>query len=310
MTSEENLVSVIIPVYNVERFLSQCIDSIINQSYRNLEVILIDDGSTDSSGTICDYYETRDKRIRCFHKKNGGLSDARNYGIRKSTGTFLAFVDSDDFVNCSYIEKMMQIMREKLCDIVQCSYERVYADGKRVCCPQYSLMTDGESVQYRLYDKKYVPEPFDIAWNKLYKRQLFYDIAYPVGRLHEDMATTYKIFYGANKIAVIPDVLYYYRIREGSITQVENPKHLSDWRLAEKERWDFYRNHKLQKLEQLARKAYYYITLSCLNCNDISREQKKKMKIESKKLAKDIIFGSGYTTKERVGIVWMLLLQR
>lgn len=310
MKSEENLVSVIVPVYNVERFLPQCIKSIINQRYRNLEIILIDDGSTDSSGEICDFYETKDKRVRSFHKKNGGLSDARNYGIRKSTGTFLAFVDSDDFVHHSYIEKMMQIMGKALCDIVQCSYERVYEDGRRACCPLYSLITDGEKIQYKLYDKKYMPEPFDVAWNKLYRRQLFYNIAYPVGRLHEDMATTYKILYQANKIAVIPDILYYYRIRKGSITQAENIKNLLDWRQAEKERWNFYKDCKSEKLERLAAKAYYYLTRSCLKSNDISHEQKRRMRIESRNLAKNIVFDSGYTMKEKVGIIWAQLRRR
>lgn len=199
------LVSIIVPVYNVEKYVLKCLKSLVSQTYKNIEVIVVDDGSTDGSGKICD--EFKDKRFRVFHKKNGGLSDARNFGIKKAKGEILAFVDSDDFVKEDFIEKMMGKMMEGV-DVVVCGYN----DEK----PTEEVLS-GREATIRLLTQQ---ENIDlITWNKVYRKALFLDnnIWFPDGRKHEDALTTYKLLSNAERVQYVPESLYEYVVREGSI---------------------------------------------------------------------------------------------
>lgn len=208
----KDLISIIVPVYNVEDYVLRCLDSLINQSYEQIEIILVDDGSTDKSGKICDEFKKRDERIRVFHKKNGGLSSARNYGIKKAKGDKIAFVDSDDYVKKDLILDLYEEMQGKGADIVVCGYNDVI--------PEKATLS-GKEATVRLLTKQ---ENIDIiSWNKLYKKKLFVknDIYFPEGKKHEDTLTTYKLMSKAGKVSYIDKSLYVYVERKGSITASE-----------------------------------------------------------------------------------------
>ncbi len=210
------LISVIVPVYNVEQYLNKCIENIISQTYSNIEIFLVDDGSTDSSGIICDKFLSIDKRIKVIHKNNGGLSDARNVALDVINGAYVTFIDSDDFVDENYIEYLYNLAKKYDADISICSYKVVseksiikIKDGKYI----ETLMTQKEAIFELLSSKKFS----NSAWAKLYKTSLFKDVRYPVGKIFEDVATTYKLFFKSKIIAYGNKPLYNYLIRNGSI---------------------------------------------------------------------------------------------
>jgi len=216
----QGLVSVVVPIYNVQEYIERCVKSIMQQSYYNIEILLIDDGSTDNSGVLADEYAATDNRIKVFHKKNGGLSDARNYGLAMSTGEYICFIDSDDFIHRDYVECLMSICRKQECDIAQCNFVRtdgkididLYA-GKDASIQIYNNI----EMLNNLYGEQYINTV--IVCNKLYNKKLFHDIEFPINRIHEDEATTYKLIYKAKRIGVIESELYFYFQRTNSIMQ-------------------------------------------------------------------------------------------
>ena len=205
-------VSIIVPVYNVRDYVLRCLESLGRQKYKEIEIIIVDDGSTDSSGKICDEFAKNDKRARVFHKKNGGLSDARNYGIKKASGELIAFVDSDDYVEDSYVSKMIETLEGDKSDIVVCGYNKEH--------PQNEVVSGFKATYYCLVRQNNADI---VAWNKLYKKELFVKnrIDFPKGKKHEDLLTIYKVMSKAKKVSYIGDALYHYAEREGSITNVE-----------------------------------------------------------------------------------------
>lgn len=214
--SKEPLISVIVPVYKVEEYLDRCVDSIINQTYKNLEILLVDDGSPDNCPKMCDDYAKKDKRIKVIHKKNGGLSDARNVGIDNSKGDYLTFIDSDDYVELNYVEFLYNLIVK---------YDADISMGKQYVRYSNKVINTGSGYLYdnlskeEIFEKLMYGEDFDVsAWAKLYKKELFIDIKYPVNRLFEDSATTYKLMDKANKIVMKSEPIYNYIIRENSIT--------------------------------------------------------------------------------------------
>ena len=214
----EPLISVIVPIYNVERYLEKCINSILHQTYRNLEVILVDDGSPDNCGKICDRYSDKDPRIKVIHKQNGGLSDARNKGIDVAEGEYLAFVDSDDAIMPEMIDKLYQRIVIDQSDMAFCGYKQVDQKGNilsEVCLPDYLL--SGFDTLKESYEKNGVL--YTIACNKLIKRQLFQNIRFPVGKYNEDEFTLYRIIDQCKLISILRDPLYIYVQRDNSITQ-------------------------------------------------------------------------------------------
>ena len=216
--SNQPLISVIVPVYNVEKYLNKCVDSIINQTYKNLEIILVDDGSPDNCPKICDDYSKKDNRIVVIHKNNGGLSDARNAGIDIANGEYLSFVDSDDYIDEKYVEVLYDLIDKYNSKISMVDIKRVFENGKI-----YSNSNNKEFVltQKDFFDKMlYGERDLDnSASGKLYHKKLFNDIRYPVGRLYEDTATTYKIILKNYIIPVKSVSLYNYMIRKNSIIQ-------------------------------------------------------------------------------------------
>ena len=200
------LVSIVIPVYNTDGYLQKCLDSLVGQSYSNLEIIVVDDGSTDKSGEVCGEYAKKDRRIRVFHKKNGGLSRARNCGIKKAKGEFICLVDGDDYVKEDFVKRMVEAVLEKDIDIAVCGYNDEV--------PGEKVLT-GEKAVIELLTKQNNMEI--VAWNKIYRKQLFDDISYPEGKNYEDKLTTYKLLSKAKKVAYLGESLYVYVKRPKSI---------------------------------------------------------------------------------------------
>lgn len=248
----KKLVSIVVPIYNVEEYLRECIDSICTQTYENIEIILVDDGSTDTSPEICDTYQKIDSRIRAFHKNNGGLSDARNYGLNVATGEYIAFIDSDDYIDESFVKNLLQAAEENDADIAVCSYRKVYDKPiQKYGNINYIAETvSGISFLKSLYSGKHSDMGF-VAWNKLYKKKLFTDheIIYPKGRIYEDTFTTYKLLYYTKKVALIDYAYYSYRIRPGSIMQSSmTVKKCKDWLEGDQSAVDFFWREKNQEL--------------------------------------------------------------
>ncbi len=211
----EELVSIVVPIYNVEKFIHRCIDSILQQSYKNTEIILVDDGSPDNCPKICDEYSRKDSRIKVLHKKNGGLSDARNAGIRIAKGKYIAFVDSDDSIEKDYIKQLYNTIRKADADISACGHTVRYENGRTI--PHFSnnsfIVQREEALERVLYDD----ELCAATWAKLYKTKLFKNIKFPKGENFEDSSTTYKLILESNKVACDMKSQYNYLIRSNSI---------------------------------------------------------------------------------------------
>lgn len=213
------LISVVVPIYNVEAYLTACIDSILQQTYKNIEIILVDDGSTDSCPEICDRYSLIDPRVHVIHKKNGGLSDARNAGLHIAEGSYICFFDSDDVVSINIIEKLYRACTDEKADMAVCYYQNFvdsYQDNSNTNI-EYSVST-GKEIIKRIYQGTDGKIAF-VAWNKLYKIDLFreHGIGYPIHKQHEDTYTTYKLLFFSEKVCIVESELYFYRLRSGSI---------------------------------------------------------------------------------------------
>lgn len=214
--SNEPLVSVIIPVYNVEPYLKRCLDSVIKQTYKNLQIIVVDDGSTDNSGKICDEYAKKDGRIEVIHKKNGGISSARNKGIKSVHGDFIVFVDSDDYVDKNYVSILYGELTKEDADMAVVGHKIIYCDRQIVKRNDKNCsMLSREALNSLLYDKC-----IDVScWGKIYKKSLFKGVVYPEGKIFEDSAVTYKLFMNSKRIAVSSETPYFYtKKRKTSIT--------------------------------------------------------------------------------------------
>lgn len=214
----ENLVSIVIPIYNVEEFLRECLETVINQTYKNLEIILSDDGSTDGCPQICDEYQKRDNRIKVIHKKNGGLSDARNAGIEIATGQYISFIDSDDFIELDMIEYLYHLIQVVDADFSCCQRKNINENGIEI--PNTAVYSNNVIRGNDECMKGFFMNPGidTVAWGKLYRIDLFKTIRYPYGKYHEDVYTTYKVIAESNCISIGFEKKYYYRLRKVSIS--------------------------------------------------------------------------------------------
>lgn len=223
-----DLITIVVPVYNVERYLSACIESILLQTYRNLQILLVNDGSTDSCPQICDEYALKDKRIEVIHKSNGGLSDARNFGIEHSRGQYITFVDSDDVIASDMVEYLYRLLKRNHADISVCQPLRIAENGslKDRKEPLFKdFVVSGNLVCFHEFMSR--QNIGTIACGKLYKIDLFKDVRYPIGRYHEDVFTTYKLVALCETIAVGGEKKYGYRFRNDSIMNSSfSKKHL------------------------------------------------------------------------------------
>ncbi len=214
----DKIVSVIVPVYNVERYLEQCLDSIIKQTYSSLEILIVNDGSTDQSGEIASRYAGLDDRIILLEKKNGGLSDARNYGLDRVSGDYIMFVDSDDYIEADMVEYLLNAIEKTDAQIAVCGYRVVSEDGENL--PDWESFPKEKVVCSQDYWKVYHEEAYIygvVAWNKLYRKTVFDRIRFPVGKVHEDEFILHKLLHIADRIVCCPAKKYQYRQRKGGI---------------------------------------------------------------------------------------------
>lgn len=217
MNDYKKMISIVIPVYNVEKYISECLDSVINQTYSNLQIILIDDGSTDRSGIICDEYSKRDKRIEVVHQPNAGAGAAKNTGLNLIKGEYFSIIDSDDFLDLNYYKNMLDSMIKYDVDVVQCRFRNYFSNisfDRDFCFKhnQNQIYTNTRYLCELLFDWKYA-----VFWNKLFKSKLLTNIRFPVDRKIDDEFFTYKVVGNAQKILNINDVLYNYRMRKSSV---------------------------------------------------------------------------------------------
>lgn len=208
-------ISVIVPIYNVEIYLERCVESIMSQSHRNLEIILVDDGSPDNCPKICDDYAKKDSRIKVIHKKNGGLSDARNAGMKVATGDYISFIDSDDYISTDYLETLYQVLLKENSDIVECEIVKFKENEIPVSVGNLDIESfDAEKGLQLLIEEKVFHQ---YVWNKLYKADLALEVDFEKGKLNEDEFWTYQVFGKAKKVTKIQKAMYYYLQRNGSI---------------------------------------------------------------------------------------------
>lgn len=212
----DNLVSIVIPVYNSQKYLNACVDSIINQTYSNLEIILVDDGSTDESGMICDEYAKKDKRVKVIHKKNGGNGDARNVGYKQATGEWLVMVDNDDLLHLQQIDILLKIACERNADIVVGNYRPITDEE----IPENNHIEDDvfDRIEVlsdqHLYDEEFIKKHsmiLTVPWSKIWKKSLYEDILFPKKSKHDDTWTTWKAYEKAETVVFVDEVLHYWR---------------------------------------------------------------------------------------------------
>lgn len=254
-------ISVIVPIYNVEQYLDKCVESLVNQTYKNLEIILVDDGTKDKSGEMADLWSIKDDRIKVIHKKNGGLSDARNAGIKIATGEYITFMDSDDYINYRMYEILMNNLEKYNADISVCAVKKVYKEDvvneKQVVNKEEICVFTAEEALENLIDEGILKQT---VWNKLYKREVIDGIYFEFGKIHEDEFWTYQIFGKCEKIVYTYEQLYYYLQRSGSI--MDNPFSMS--RLDALEARNNRLNYIKQKFPKLEIKAKKSLFFSCL----------------------------------------------
>lgn len=285
---DKPLISIIVPVYKVEPYIDKCIQSILKQTYNNLQIILVDDASPDNSGKICDKYALMDNRIEVIHKSsNTGLSDARNIGISKAKGKYIGFVDSDDYINEEMYEDMYNLIEKKEADICMCNFYNVIDDTKSIKnedngIEEYNKI---QILKETLLDRKIQ----SYAWNKLYKRELFDEIQYPVGKKYEDIGTTFYILEKCNKIIVSGKPEYYYLNRKDSIVNNNNEQTIMDYINIIDERYNYIE----KKYNELGRYNMYYLAKTLItaysdiyNLKHTGKEINEKLELLHKKIKK------------------------
>lgn len=310
--SDQNLISVIVPVYNVEEYLEECLNSILLQTYTNLEILIVNDGSTDNSLEILQKFSQKDSRITIFTKENGGLSSARNLAIDEAKGEYFTFIDSDDYIEENYIEYLMKSLIDNEADIsIVNSYHMI--NGKR----KDIINNDGNvsifsrrEVLERMYSKE---NDFigilQSAQGKLYKKKLFKNIRYPLGKKYEDAFTTYKLYLNSKKIVYTNIALYAYRIREGSILR-------SGYSLSNLDVLEMFE----ERINILESKGYDTKTDRYYFCNKLLKErvllsihsfnvEKNRELLEKYKITKNDVWDS-LTRKEKMKMILLEIIAR
>lgn len=210
------VISVIVPIYNVEEYLDRCVESIVNQTYKDLEIILVDDGSPDNCPQMCDSWAEKDNRIKAVHKENGGLSDARNVGMQFATGEAVSFIDSDDWIELNMFENMIAQMERDNSDVVSCGVRWIEENGnlfRKVTVDQNEILDTHSAMSELINDGKLKQH----VWNKVYKAELIKDILFEKGKYHEDVFWSYQVIGKAERVSVVSDSFYNYVQRTNSI---------------------------------------------------------------------------------------------
>lgn len=300
------IISIIVPIYNVEKYLPKCIESILNQTFKEFELILVDDGSPDNSGAICDKYAEKDKRIRVIHKANGGLSSARNIALDTAIGEYIGFVDSDDYIDKYMYENLYKLCVETNSDIGVCNFVR-------------ELNGEIRNKEFKLIVKEFnnleaMRELFKgilyrfSACNKLFKRECINEIRFPEGRIHEDLSTTYKVFSNAKKVVYTSYGGYIYIKRENSIlTSTFNENRLQAF-----DGWNEILEFMLSNYRQLENEVIAAFSYACIDniyyvLNQVKDKEKRNeyievIKIYSKRYSNEINKNRLLTNKNKITI--------
>lgn len=301
------LISVIIPIYKVERFLDECVKSVVEQQYKNLEIILVDDGSPDNCPFMCDKWAERDDRIKVIHKLNGGLSDARNAGIQIAKGDFIAFVDSDDWIAPNMYQTMIDAIEKENADICACGIIVSRSESEKALSIP-AVVGNSMMILELIYNDTQYPVA---ACNKLYRRECWENFRFPIGKICEDAFTTYLLVDHAKKIVQISEPLYYYRIRSNSIMTAE----FSHKRMDEEEAWRCNYEYMTVHYPSIAGKAFdFYLQKVNILIHTIPAKERGIYKKEYeylKNILKHniwyVLFKSGMQFKYRIKFIFDLI---
>ena len=273
------MISIIVPVYNVERYIRKCLESILIQTFKDFEVIIIDDGSTDSCPNICDEYAKKDSRFNVIHKKNGGLSSARNAGLDAASGQYIALIDSDDWIATNMLEILYHNLINFKADISQCEFVKTKSEydlGPVPYSNEQPMILTGKEMVSKFHDKNAIK--YSIVCNKIYKAQLFHGIRFPVGKIHEDEFVNYKVVFRAKRVNCSKQKMYYYRQHASSI--MANKLNLSKLNGLEAflERKDFYKNkHQTTLYKNELKYILEYITIICSQLKNVECKDKQEI---------------------------------
>ncbi|MBR3755233.1 MAG: glycosyltransferase family 2 protein [Clostridia bacterium] len=247
-----DLVSIIVPVYNVEKYIHECVDSIINQTYKNIEIILVDDGSPDNCGKICDDYAKKDSRIKVIHKENGGLSDARNAGVALSTSEWISFVDSDDIIHPQTIELMFFALMKEKTDIATSQMVN-FEDGHIPETFHAELSRDYilNEVTEEFLMEVFEDSRYHSACNKIINKKFLFQFPFALGRYHEDSPVISKMLYLSQRIVTVPYEMYFYRNNQSSITRSTFSLKKLDLLWAWEQQIDFYKSIGFKRMQRL-----------------------------------------------------------
>ena len=287
---EKNKVSIIIPIYKVENYIQECLDSVLNQSYQNLEIILVDDGSPDKCPEICEEFGKKDKRIKVIHQKNQGLSGARNTGMKNASGDYILFLDSDDYISKNYCSQAVKMAEEMKSDIVVGEIITVDENGADIDS-NLGLKISNKKMFNNIQAMEEVVIEQQLrgyAWGKLLKREIAENVTYPVGKAYEDRFTIYKYFAKANKVCLCPGAITYYRLRESSITHSKNLDKWYDLIEGEESLLNFCKKHypdlvPLAEAKFIGRYVHIWINFYDSGDREKTKELVKKMKVVYKK---------------------------
>lgn len=282
-------VSIIVPVYQVEKYIRQCVDSILAQTFTDFELILVDDGSKDKSGQICDEYARMDTRVKVIHKENGGAADTRNRGMDQAVGNYVMFVDSDDYIAPTMIEYLYQNILNENADIAVCNYLYFFENDRKKDFStnvKSEVLTGKEIFYYRKNERNY--GFWTVVWNKLMKRETVGKVRFRSGKYYEDEFWANEIYQMDIKIVTIPDCLYYYRQHENSTMRQKKIARSLDLIEAYQERIYIY-----LKEQKYADQAYKVLVYSLEHLEEskrlVTNEAERKKYIQAEKCTKDVI---------------------
>ncbi len=277
MNNEEILVSVIIPAYNAEQYVGFCLDTVIAQTHKNLEIIVVDDGSTDNTGKICDEYAEKDPRIKVIHQTNHGVAFTRNVGLDNVTGEYIAFIDSDDYVKNIYIEMLLKTCIETSCNLTVCkSFD---TDKRELFDLPFSYNIHTYDSDFLLHDLSYLSDLNEVVISMLFHKSVFNDLRFPAGLIYEDSYIYFDFIKNAKKIAFIDTVLYYYYLSSNSIMRSDFSVKRYDMLLAFDNKLRVLKRNNCEKSAQMVYRDYLYIVSGMIGqtkyCKNFSREFKK-----------------------------------
>ena len=307
------MISIIVPVYNVEKYLSRCLDSILAQTYTDYELILVDDGSTDTSGALVDEYALKDSRIRAFHGENKGLSGARNRGLDNAKGEYICFVDSDDWIEPTYLKELYDLIEDRQADLAICGYKKNNGD---ICIIQPDEENVTEETGVDAIDNLYGAGclQYIVAWNKLYKKELFDGVRFPMGMIHEDEVICTQILVRAGKVVRTDRILYNYRVNnDASIMSVGYSLKRLDIIKAIEIRMDLYRKENLRKYyEKDSFKYLYKILLNIVEIKKLPGDNSAVLSELRKKYWGKYreSLGFGWSIKRKIGMFFFGLVPK